>query len=41
MPYTLLGADRLPYQSETPGQFGGHRKMKIHGRANRPRDQSR
>ncbi len=21
--YTLLGADRRPYPSETPGQFGG------------------
>ena len=36
MPYTLLGAGRLPYQSETPGQFGGHRKMKIYGRLDCP-----
>jgi hypothetical protein len=36
MPYTLLGADRLPYQSETPGQFGGHRKTKIYGRLDCP-----
>ena len=36
MPYTLLGADRLPYPSETPGQFGGHRKMKIYGRLDCP-----
>ena len=24
--YTLLGADRRPYPSETPGQFGGNRQ---------------
>ena len=30
MPYTLLGADRLPYPSETPGQFGGHRTAGMH-----------
>jgi hypothetical protein len=29
MPYALLGADRRPYLSETPGQFGGHRQNKI------------
>jgi len=34
--YTLLGADRRPYLSETPGQFGGHRKNKIYGRLNCP-----
>ncbi len=34
--YTLLGADRRPYPSETPGQFGGHRKMKIYGRLDCP-----
>ena len=34
--YTMLGADRRPYQSETPGQFGGHRKMKIYGRLDCP-----
>ena len=36
MPYTLLGADRRPCPSETPGQFGGHRKMKIYGRLDCP-----
>ena len=34
--YTLLGTDRRPYPSETPGQFGGHRKMKIYGRLDCP-----
>ena len=32
--YTLLGADRKPYLSSTPGQFGGHRRTKIYGRTN-------
>lgn len=30
--WTLLGADRKPYQSEVPGAFGGHRKRRIYGR---------
>ena len=30
--YTLLGADRKPYVSETPGTYGGYRKSKIYGR---------
>jgi hypothetical protein len=34
--YTLLGADRRPYLSETPGQFGGHRKNRIYGRLDCP-----
>jgi|SRR5271166_3712343 len=34
--YTLLGADRRPYLSGTPGQFGGHRKNKIYGRLDCP-----
>jgi hypothetical protein len=29
--YTLLGADRKFYQSETPGTYGGHRKTKVYG----------
>ncbi|MDF2858839.1 MAG: Metal binding domain of Ada [Neobacillus sp.] len=29
--YTLLGADNIPYMSETPGLFGGNRKSKIYG----------
>jgi hypothetical protein len=31
-PYTLLGADNIPYVSETPGLLGGNRKSKIYGR---------
>ncbi len=34
--YTLLGADRRPYPSDTPGQIGGQRKMKIYGRLDCP-----
>ena len=34
--YTLLGADRRPYQSAVPGQFGGHRKSRIYGRLDCP-----
>jgi hypothetical protein len=34
--YTLLGADRRPYQSAVPGQFGGHRRSKIYGRLDCP-----
>ena len=30
-PYVLLGADRRPYLSSTPGRFGGHRKSRIYG----------
>ena len=29
--YTLIGADNRPYTSETPGEFGGHRKTKVYG----------
>jgi hypothetical protein len=31
-PYVLLGADRRPYPSSTPGRFGGHRRNRIYGR---------
>jgi hypothetical protein len=34
--YTLLDADRRPYLSSTPGQFGGHRKNTIYGRLDCP-----
>ena len=34
--YTLLGADRRPYRSATPGQFGGHRRSRIYGRLDCP-----
>ena len=30
--YTLIGADGKPYQSQTKGVLGGHRKDKIYGR---------
>lgn len=34
--YTLLSVDRIPYQSKTPGTFGGYRKSKIYGRLDCP-----
>jgi hypothetical protein len=30
--FTLLGADKVPYQSDTPGTLGGNGKAKIYGR---------
>ncbi|MEH7114961.1 hypothetical protein V7124_21765 [Neobacillus niacini] len=27
--YTLMGADKRPYVSKTPGTYGGHRKTDI------------
>ena len=36
MPYTRLGANGRRYLSETPGEFGGHRKMKFYGRLDCP-----
>ena len=35
MSYTLLGPDG-PYQSETPGTLGGHRRNKVYGRLDCP-----
>lgn len=29
--YTLVGADGKPFESETKGAFGGHRRDKIYG----------
>ncbi|MGW0451650.1 Ada metal-binding domain-containing protein [Gordonia sputi] len=29
--YVLLGADRKPYRSATPGSLGGHRRSRIYG----------
>jgi hypothetical protein len=29
--YTLIGTDGKPYESETPGKLGGHRRNKIYG----------
>lgn len=34
--YTLLGADRSFYQSDTPGTLGGYRPRKIYGRLDCP-----
>ncbi len=34
--YKLLGADGEIYLSETPGTFGGNRKLKIYGRLDCP-----
>jgi hypothetical protein len=34
--YTLLGADRRPYQSAVPGRLGGHRRSRIYGRLDCP-----
>jgi hypothetical protein len=34
--YTLMGADKRPYVSKTPGTYGGHRKTKVYGRMDCP-----
>src|SRR5881628_2455216 len=34
--YTLLGSDRRPDQSSTPGIFGGHRPGRLYGRLDCP-----
>jgi hypothetical protein len=34
--YRLIGADGKPYESETPGRFGGHRGSKLYGRLDCP-----
>ncbi|MPZ48882.1 MAG: metal-binding protein [Dehalococcoidia bacterium] len=34
--YTLLGPNRKPYLSLTPGTLGGHRATKIYGRLDCP-----
>ncbi len=34
--WTLLGADRKPYESDRPGGLGGHRKSRIYGRLDCP-----
>ncbi|WML34535.1 Ada metal-binding domain-containing protein [Clostridium sp. OS1-26] len=34
--YSLIGADRQPYESRTKGKFGGHRKNKLYGRLDCP-----
>jgi methylphosphotriester-DNA--protein-cysteine methyltransferase len=34
--YTLIGADGRPYESETPGTLGGHRRTRVYGRLDCP-----
>lgn len=34
--YTLLGGDRRPYQSDTPGTLGGHDRSRVYGRLDCP-----
>ncbi|MDX6353431.1 MAG: hypothetical protein QOF98_334 [Streptomyces sp.] len=34
--YSLLGADRRPYPSGTPGTLGGHRVSRVYGRLDCP-----
>ena len=34
--YMLLGADRRPHRSHTPGTLGGHHRSKIYGRLDCP-----
>lgn len=34
--YHLIGPDGKPYDSDIPGAFGGHRKLKIYGRLDCP-----
>lgn len=34
--YTLLGADGQPFESKTPGAFGGNRRAQIYGRLDCP-----
>jgi methylphosphotriester-DNA--protein-cysteine methyltransferase len=30
--WTLIGADGRPFESDVPGELGGHRRTKIYGR---------
>lgn len=34
--YLLVGADRRPYRSATPGALGGNRRLRIYGRLDCP-----
>lgn len=34
--FTLLGADRRPYESPEPGTLGGHRRGRLYGRLDCP-----
>jgi methylphosphotriester-DNA--protein-cysteine methyltransferase len=35
-PFTLIGADGRPYESQAPGTLGGHRRSRIYGRLDCP-----
>ncbi|SDS74052.1 Metal binding domain of Ada [Friedmanniella luteola] len=35
-PYLLLGADRRPVRSRSPGTLGGHRRTRVYGRLDCP-----
>jgi Metal binding domain of Ada len=34
--HTLLGPDRRPYPSQTPGRYGGYRPRRLYGRLDCP-----
>ncbi len=34
--YKLIGKDGTPYTSQTPGQLGGHKRLRIYGRLDCP-----
>ena len=34
--YILINSDGKPYESDEPGLFGGHKKLKIYGRLDCP-----
>ena len=34
--YKLIGKDWTPYISQTPGQLGGHKRLRIYGRLDCP-----
>ena len=34
--YHLIDSEGKPYESKEPGQYGGHRRLKIYGRLNSP-----
>ena len=34
--YKLIGKDETPYIRQTPGQLGGHKRLKIYGRLDCP-----
>ena len=34
--FNLIGTDGNPFESETPGTLGGHRKTKLYGRLDCP-----